>query len=164
MPSEPPANITFKDGWVDSPNERGTLDILWSCFFTIFVCTWTALHLNLPAREESRWHVFWRKTKWMVLNVLFPEVVTAAAFAQRVAASESVAGMRKHDHSWTMRHAFFLNMGGLWLQPKNSQSFPINAQQLEYLVANNHLDLLNLSDREIWDKSSILTCTLWKVF
>jgi hypothetical protein len=109
----------FADGWVDEPNGRGTIDIVWVCFFTIFVATYTVLNLNLPARNESRIRVLIRKTKWMTIAVVVPEVLTASAFAQYTAARDSMATMVALGHDkWTMRHAFFLNMGGVWLRPR----------------------------------------------
>ena len=46
--SEQPAH------YVGSSNVRGTLDILWSSLFTIFVCTWSIQHLNVPEQREGR--------------------------------------------------------------------------------------------------------------
>jgi len=40
---------------VYSGNVRGTFDILWSCVFTLLICTWTVQHLNIPEQTlESR--------------------------------------------------------------------------------------------------------------
>ena len=39
--------------FVSSPNTRGTLDILWSCVFTIIACTWTIQHLNIPEPRDD---------------------------------------------------------------------------------------------------------------
>jgi hypothetical protein len=39
--------------FVSSPNTRGTLDILWSCVFTIIACTWTIQHLNIPEQRDD---------------------------------------------------------------------------------------------------------------
>jgi hypothetical protein len=39
---------TKAQGWTPAPNNRGTIDILWSSCLTIFLCSWTALCLNLP--------------------------------------------------------------------------------------------------------------------
>ncbi|KAH8763956.1 hypothetical protein F5882DRAFT_364589 [Hyaloscypha sp. PMI_1271] len=148
------ATTIFADGWVDEPNGRGTIGILWACFFTIFVATYTVLHLNLPARNESRIRVLIRKTKWMTIAVVVPEVLTASAFAQYTAARDSMATMVALGHDkWTMRHAFFLNMGGVWLRPRDSDPFPINATQLLYLVKGKHIDLPSLTEEEIWDRS-----------
>ena len=89
----------------------------------------------------------------MTAAVLVPEVVTASAFAQRVAARESVRTMQALGYEWTMKHAFYLNMGGVWIQPRDSQSFPINAAQLSYLLAEGYISVPSLTKDEIWDKS-----------
>jgi hypothetical protein len=39
--------------FVSSPDSRGTLDILWSCLFTIVACTWTIQHLNIPEQRDN---------------------------------------------------------------------------------------------------------------
>ncbi|KAG6997845.1 hypothetical protein G7Y79_00037g073630 [Physcia stellaris] len=143
----------FAPGWVDQPAGRGTLDVIWSCFFTIFVATWTVLHLNVPALEERSWQIQLRKAKWMVAAIIVPEVVTASAFAQRVAARSSVRAMKNLGYHWTMQHAFYLNMGAVWLQPKDSKAFPLNATQLQHIVATGYMDLPTITEEEIWDKS-----------
>ena len=89
----------------------------------------------------------------MVAAIVVPEVVTASAFAQRIAARDSVRSMTSMGQDWTMPHAFYLNMGGVWLQPKESRPFPINATQLSYLVASGHMELPRITKKEIWDKS-----------
>lgn len=62
-------------GWVAGPTERGTLAIIWSCLGTIFACTWTVLHLNIPGYNDTKCEKFLRKVKWMVINILFPEFI-----------------------------------------------------------------------------------------
>lgn len=44
-------------------------------------------------------------------------------------------------------------MGGIWLKPKESRPFPINAAQLNYLVAVGYIELPSISKKEIEDKS-----------
>lgn len=66
-------------GWVSGPTERGTLALVWSCVITIFACTWTVLHLNVPGRKDTSLTVTLRKLKWMVINILFPEFVFSKA-------------------------------------------------------------------------------------
>ena len=56
-------------------------------------------------------------------------------------------------YKWTVQHAFFLNMGGIWLKPKESRPFPINAAQSNYLVAVEHMELPSIFKKEIEDKS-----------
>jgi hypothetical protein len=59
--------------WQDSPNFRGTMDIIWSCLFTVFICVWTAVHLNVPAPPTTDTMVkLWvRRIKWGTLFVSF---------------------------------------------------------------------------------------------
>ena len=66
-------------GWVPEGGTRSTLALLWSCLFTMFLCTWTALHFNVPGPHDSKWTVFVRKAKWMCIGLLAPEFVTAVA-------------------------------------------------------------------------------------
>lgn len=89
----------------------------------------------------------------MVAAIIVPEVVTASAFAQRVAARSSVHAMKNLGYHWTMQHAFYLNMGGVWLQPKDSKAFPPNATQLQHLVTAGYMDSPAMTEKEIWDKS-----------
>ncbi|KAF2635646.1 hypothetical protein P280DRAFT_436914 [Massarina eburnea CBS 473.64] len=70
------ANIV---GWEAGPDTRGTLSLVWSCVITIFACTSTVLHLNVPGREDSTSLRVWRKMKWMVITILFPEFIFAKA-------------------------------------------------------------------------------------
>lgn len=74
-----------KVGWEPGPTQRGTLTLVWSCVATMFACTWSILHLNVPARRsrgqfeslermilsrregrpKERWYkAKWRKIEW----------------------------------------------------------------------------------------------------
>lgn len=44
---------TTRVNFVSSPDTRGTLDILWSCVFTLIACTWTIQHLNIPEQRNN---------------------------------------------------------------------------------------------------------------
>lgn len=69
---DPAANDTV--GWVPEPNTRGTFSILWTCLVTLFLCVWSALHLNIPAKTTFTSKVL-RRTQWLVLALLAPELV-----------------------------------------------------------------------------------------
>jgi hypothetical protein len=67
-------------GWVsDGDNKRSTIDLLYNCLFTIFLCTWSAMHLNVPGEKESQLRTFRRKCEWMLVGVLAPELVALLA-------------------------------------------------------------------------------------
>jgi hypothetical protein len=69
--------------WVsDGDNKRSTISLLYNCLFTIFLCTWSAMHLNVPGEKESQLQTFRRKCKWMLIGVLAPEYVAALAVSE----------------------------------------------------------------------------------
>ena len=144
----------IREGWVSSPNGRGTLDIVWSCLITIFLCVWTSLHLNVPASHETYVQRWARKLRWCVQATMAPEFVVGFATGQKVEARKSIEMWRRSGyHGWTMRHGFYANMGGFVLQPRASKPFPVNAKQLHYLVTRGYMNFPTTTSKEIWDKS-----------
>lgn len=83
----PLPNITALDTeiappWVDDPSGRGTWNLLYSCGFTLVLCVWTSIHLNVSPPHESAWHARLRKVKWVVIALFAPEAVVFTAFRQ----------------------------------------------------------------------------------
>ena len=129
-----------RTNYVASPDTRGTLDILWSCLFTIIACTWTIQHLNVPEQmdRETR-DLSWYKTlrrnvrglmktlKWMLVTIVAPEYILGKAGADFYAAYESKQQMKSYadldDAEWSLTHAFFANMGGFVLPQKIGEAF-----------------------------------------
>jgi hypothetical protein len=141
-------------GWVAQPDSRGTLDVLWNSLFTVFLCTWTVLCLNLPSAEDPRWRIVWRKLRWMFLALMGPEFLLCFAIGQLASARRSVAAFHASGYTqWTLHHAFFADMGGFVLQPHDSQSFPINAKQLHYLVTKGYVSMPSVSTKGIKDRT-----------
>ncbi|POS73307.1 hypothetical protein DHEL01_v208303 [Diaporthe helianthi] len=66
-------------GWDNGPSRRGTLRLLWSCVATMFTCTWTVLHMNVPDYQDTVAQRMARKVKWLVINILFPEFIFSKA-------------------------------------------------------------------------------------
>lgn len=82
-------------GWQAGPDTRGTFMLVWSCLITMFTCTWAVLHLNVPGRDEGAFKTLGRKIKWMVINILFPELVLSKAICDlRLALGD----LREFDH------------------------------------------------------------------
>lgn len=133
---------------------------VWSCLLTIFLCTWTALCLNIPHPNDSKLRIFLRKTNWMLWGILGPELVLSVAIGQYASARRSVRRFERLGCTeWTIRHAFFADMGGILLQPKNRTPFLVNGRQLAYLVERGYTGCLNISAHEIWDQSKADTMT-----
>ena len=148
------ANSTTFRGWVDQPDGRGTFDIIWSSFLTIFLCTWTCLHLNVPAPKEGIWWPIFRKFKWMVFTIFAPEFLLGLAAGQRLNARRTTDNLHAMGFTtWTPRHSFYANMGGFVLQPRESTPFPIHGIHLVWLIKEGYLTLPEITEEEIADKS-----------
>ncbi|EHK19811.1 uncharacterized protein TRIVIDRAFT_203391 [Trichoderma virens Gv29-8] len=62
-------------GWQPGGCYRGTWNIISTCLSTIIACTWSIQHLNIPATDDTQFQKNKRKMKWMIITVLFPELV-----------------------------------------------------------------------------------------
>jgi hypothetical protein len=146
--------INLRVGWTQSPNRRGTINLLWSCLFTVFLCTWTVLCLNVPARDDGFWVQVRRKARWSLIAVFGPEILVSFASGQWASARRSVAAFRELDHpEWTIRHAYYSDMGGFVLQTKDYKAFPVNSVQVHWLVKKKYLEIPRITAKEIIDKS-----------
>jgi hypothetical protein len=119
--SLPPENTKF----TSTPNVRGTLDIVWTCFSILLLCTWSVQHLNIQPQikpravgQYIRLSVFLvkRKAKWMLLTLMAPEILIGLALSQFVAArhgQDTIQGFACEDGvEWTLEHSHFADMGG----------------------------------------------------
>jgi hypothetical protein len=80
--------------WQPEPQVRGTFRLIVSCLITLSLCVWTAVHLNIPspATKDSdinvgrfrRWrsNYAFRRTRWVILGILAPEIVVYSAWKQ----------------------------------------------------------------------------------
>lgn len=89
-----PANATLNDSdsksqqCRDIDNCRTLQSIIYSCLSTIFLCTWVALHLNVP-KDPTRVSPFRRM--WFMLGALFgPELMLIFAFSDWTDGSEGL--------------------------------------------------------------------------
>lgn len=143
-------------GWVDETGLRGTADILWTSLITTFLATYTILCLNVPSRGEWWLWPLARRLLWMGVAILGPEFVLTAASGQWAAASRSVEAFREAGFpQWTMRHAFFADMGGIELNARDSKPFRINSTHLLWLITHGHMNFPVITLEEIWDKSKL---------
>jgi hypothetical protein len=90
----------------------------------------------------------------MALAVLGPEIVLTYAAGQWSRARHSVAAFHRSGYSeWSVRMAFFADMGGFVLHPNDGEPFPLNAKQLHWLVVQKHVEYPALRPDDVWDKS-----------
>lgn len=65
-----------------SDNTRTMWDILLSCGLTLFACTWTAIHPNIPGVNDGMVLIIFYRLCLMVVASLIPEFMTIWAIAQ----------------------------------------------------------------------------------
>lgn len=143
-------------GWTSQPNLRGTMDIIWSCGVTIFLCSWSTLCLNLPARGEWRFAIFRRRIYLTGLSFGGPEFIFQIALGQLASARASVKEFKNSGYKgWTLTHAFYADMGGYILRTADEKSFPIDAKQLDYLVMSKYVEFPTTTKEMIKDKNKV---------
>ncbi|KAF2225267.1 hypothetical protein BDZ85DRAFT_248631 [Elsinoe ampelina] len=158
-----------KQGYTRQPDARGTLDILWSCIFTLFLCSWTIICTNLPGVGTSYVVTWWRKSWLTLLGLLAPEFVFGAAFIQWSTARTSMKQFQESGYKdWTMTHSFFADAGGFLLHTRDFPACPINGLQLHYLVIHGYVPLPALTKQHIGDRNKmdgmLRLISLWQVF
>ncbi|KAK7024477.1 hypothetical protein VNI00_016274 [Paramarasmius palmivorus] len=98
---------------------RATTGILWSCLSVIFICTWVAIHPNIPIVQDKRenpWNpavVIYQNVELMVVALLAPEFMILWAMRQREKAKEIRNRFKRYG--WGISHGFFVGMGGFAL-------------------------------------------------
>ncbi|KAM6490665.1 hypothetical protein JOM56_014008 [Amanita muscaria] len=119
---------------------RTLQSIIYGCFSTVFLCTWTALHLDVvyPSR-------LFRRVGWMMIALIAPELVLAKAFNDWRHTSNLLAKILKNypECGWTETHAQFVRMGG----------FRLNEKTFLDCVKDGTIDLPKVSKDEILARS-----------
>jgi hypothetical protein len=95
-------NQSTSDACNDINNCRKLSSIIWSCLSTIFLCTWVAIHLDIPEPVNVEGMTFWQRCRLGLRNVLTnklppfilallaPEYILTWAVEQRACADQLV--------------------------------------------------------------------------
>jgi hypothetical protein len=70
-----------------SSTGRGTICLIESCLGTLSLAVYSVLHLNVDP-SESRWSRLAKKLKWMLIAMVWPEIVIWMAIGQWEVANE----------------------------------------------------------------------------
>lgn len=84
-------------GFTSSPNRRGTLEIVWTCLFTVFICIWSVVHPNIPKPGSPWWHRFLDRFIQLVLAAMAPELILAIAVREWLDARMVASGLRQFE-------------------------------------------------------------------
>ena len=143
-------------GWTSSPNGRGTMSIIWSCAVTTFLCCWSVLVINLQKPGSSRWSNIRRKLLLVGLTAVAPEIVFQIALGQWLSARDSTKLFHASGYSqWTLRHSFFVDMGGMHLRCRDHSPFPINSRQLHYMIMKEYVAYPSIDESQIRDRNKV---------
>ncbi|KPM41520.1 hypothetical protein AK830_g4997 [Neonectria ditissima] len=148
-------------GWKSSSTDRGTIDIMWSSCITIVLCCWAATYPNVGSPTDKWYHLFYDKISLALISVLGPDFLFGIALGQWSSARRSVKAFKRdkhlcNDETWTYTNAFFVDMGGIHLiSPDFKDGFPINAEQLHYLVLHKHVDFPDMETMDIAERNSL---------
>ena len=147
-------NETLIDGWVPEPDGRGTWSILWSCLVTIVLCTWSALHLDVPT-STNPFYLFGQKIVWMCVITLMPEWVIAfevRRFLHVRAMTKHIA--KKHgEKGWSLTHMHFACMNGFRIPTLQEGTSPCSDGDLMRLIDKNQIDRPPISEEELSSRS-----------
>ncbi|KAI0834949.1 hypothetical protein F5Y06DRAFT_277609 [Hypoxylon sp. FL0890] len=132
-------NGTQLVGYVQDPNGRGTATLVLSSLLTLILCVWSALHLNVPRRDQTRLQEFCLNVRWIFTGIYAPELVVFTAWRQWCSArllqqlieqsfrdSESTSQPAKCPTQWTMAHSFFACTGGFAFELASLDSVMFN--------------------------------------
>jgi hypothetical protein len=130
---------TTLQGWTSSPDGRGSIDILWSCAATVLLSTWSAICLNVPEQRDTSWTRIRRKFWITIIALLGPEFLLGYALGEWQSARASVkcTEQLRGDNQWTIKHAFFADMGGFALRSRDDVQFFLNAKHILWLQQHN---------------------------
>lgn len=108
------------------PSGRGTVSILISCTSTFIFCIWTAVHPNIVPGVSSRQRLYY-KAILMFTSIMVPEGVLVCAFGQwrdarRLVRAWKECGAIKDKKKMTMQMAFFVVMGGFYIDEASDPS------------------------------------------
>jgi len=72
-------------------DDRTVWSIVWSCFTTLFACSWVAVHANVPSVKDSDDRILGRRLAMMGYMLLAPECIIIWAARQHFGAKEIAA-------------------------------------------------------------------------
>ena len=145
----PAANLTAQGlyhGWMPTADVRGTIDILWGCLTTIFICVWTVIHPRIPNYPKERLKFSGNRTKWLrgkivetnlipaLAGLIFPECIAASAVSDFIGArrTREILNHGKGDILSTT-HGFALNMGVFCLKTPSGRLFRLTFDNVHHL-------------------------------
>ncbi|KAG2067386.1 hypothetical protein BDR04DRAFT_1027713, partial [Suillus decipiens] len=135
-----------------SCNTRTLWNIIWSCGITLFACTWSAIHTNVPGMEEKAFTVHSRRLFTMVMALIAPELMVTWA-TQQFFSARAAAKDFNDEITWTVTNGFFAWMGGFMLYVDGKPQATLTPHELLRFVRDKNVDMPNITEADIEDRS-----------
>ncbi|OCK75822.1 hypothetical protein K432DRAFT_464814 [Lepidopterella palustris CBS 459.81] len=131
--------------------------LLWSCFFTIFIDTWNAVHMNthLPDDRDPDITIFFRKLGWIVFAMIAPEPVCWMALNKYMYSRQILKQLKaisSRDTEWTFVHGHFIAMGAFVILLDDKPN-PIRLDPPKLMVKNRIIPTPTFTKSDTEDKS-----------
>ena len=174
FPVFPSASVVWECG-IWTPDGHGTLDILQSCLITVFFVQLVGVILEytggkgrafyLPHKESTMdafHHLLLpgsshrNSCRAMEISLLVRGRIpsTCQQWESALQASNPSENVTRFENlPWTMRHAFFADMGGLLLDYPDFTPFPIDGHQLNYPEEKKYIDYPDVRENAVRDKN-----------
>ncbi|KAK4224813.1 hypothetical protein QBC38DRAFT_484523 [Podospora fimiseda] len=153
-------NITqehnVKVGFVQDPDGRGTIGIIWVCLTVLILNTWTIIHPNIEPKEHSEWRSWGHKVYLAIIAAFAPDAVAATAFRQWRCARNGYKDLKGCLPWWTLEHAFYAEMGGYRVVSTSSnvpQEYAFRCRQLIWLHERKLIDIPHIDKKQLEERS-----------
>ncbi|KAI3621013.1 hypothetical protein WG66_014579 [Moniliophthora roreri] len=109
------ANVTAADTSTcdDIDKCRTIADILWNCYSVVLLCTWVAVHPDVPSVKDHLTVVLMKYGIIVFMAIVAPELIILWALRQWVSCRK--IAQKYKEYGWGKSHAFLVLMGGLAL-------------------------------------------------
>ncbi|KAG2741486.1 hypothetical protein P692DRAFT_201726594, partial [Suillus brevipes Sb2] len=131
---------------------RTLWDILWSCGLTLFACTWTAVHPNIPSVNDGMVRITFDRLCLMIMALFAPEIMITWAVSQFFLARRAAKDF-DDAFEWTLTHGFFACMGGFVLYVDGEPRAALDPNELLSLVSRGSVEMPTITEAEIKDRS-----------
>lgn len=91
-------NTTETVEFVKEDNQRDTISLLISCFATLGLCVYSAVHLNVPQKADRSYWTLYKELQWCVLGLFAPELIIYTAW-RRLASARQLRDQVEHARS-----------------------------------------------------------------
>ncbi|KAG2130718.1 hypothetical protein DEU56DRAFT_465435 [Suillus clintonianus] len=151
LPSPNDTSISTRDvsGSTSNCNTRTLWDIIWGCTATLFACTWTVIHPNIPGIDDGKFTVACRRLCIMIIALVAPELMITWAARQFFSARAAANDIR----GWTMTHGFLAWMGGFLLYVNGMPRATLTPDELLRFVHEGSVDMPVITEADIEDRS-----------